>query len=96
MYVMSYPKHKIASIMQWLSSEPTPKDRATTALMGLWAGIWLGIISAFIYSNPVSTTLLFWFAIGGAISCSVVGCIFPKYPRILFLPFCLFSVGGIS
>ena len=94
MYGMNYIKSRIRDIKEWLKAKPKPKDRATTAMMGLWAGIWLGIIFACIFTNPTPIITLFWSAITGAIVCSIIGGFFPKYPRILFFPFCLFSIGG--
>jgi len=81
---------------EWLRAEPKPKDRATTAMMGLWAGLWLGVIFTSIFISPTPIATLFWGAISGATICSIIGGVFPKYPRILYLPFCLFSVGGGS
>jgi len=93
---MNFIKSKLSEVKQWLQAKPKPKDRATTAIMGLWAGIWLGTIFALLFTSPTPVVLLFWSAICGAIICSVIGALFPKYPRILFFPFCLFSIGGGS
>lgn len=81
-------------MQEWFRTKPTTKDRVTSAFMGFWAGIWLGIIFALIFNNPASIATLFWSASSGAVACSIIGSIFPKYPRVVFIPFCLFAIGG--
>ena len=94
--MISHLKNRIYEFQSWFKSKATPRDRAWTAAMGLWAGIWLGIIIRFIYSNPVPISGIFYAAIIGSISSVILGAIFPKYLRIVFLPFCFFSIGGAS
>jgi len=91
---MNFIKSKFQDMRQWFKIKPNAKDRITTAMMGFWAGIWLGVIFAFVFFSPTPIVTLFWSAVGGAIICSIVGGVFPKYPRIIFFPFCLFSIGG--
>ena len=92
--MINYFKNKFHEFRSWFKSKATPKDRAWTAAMGMWAGIWLGIIIRFIYSNPVPISGIIFAAVIGSVSAVILGAIFPKYLRIVFLPFCFFSIGG--
>ena len=94
MYFMNLIESKFQEISHWLKAEPRAKDRITTATMGLWAGIWLGVIFACIFTSPTPIVTLFWFAIAGSVMCSAIGGFFPKYPRIVFYPFYLLLFFG--
>ena len=65
-----------------------------SALLGVWAGIWIGALGRIIYATPVSMMTILYFALGGALICAVFGAIAPKHIRIIFIPFALFSIGG--
>ena len=80
--------------MNWWSEPIRTRDRVMSTFIGFWAGIWIGGLGRIIYSTPVSGITILYFALGGALICAFFGAIAPKYSRIIFLPFTLFSIGG--
>ena len=71
----------------------TGKDRIMSALIGLWAGLWIGGLGRVIYATPVGGGDVLRYALLGAVICAAIGGTIPKHSRIIFLPFCLFGFG---
>ena len=80
--------------LNWWSEPTNTRDRVTSAFLGFWAGIWLGGLGRIIYSTPVSGMTVLYFALGGALICSLLGASAPKHTRIIFIPFAFFQIGG--
>jgi len=78
---------------KWWQRPPTQDDRFMSALVGLWAGMWIGGLARVLYETPVSFGQIGYFALCGSIVGSIVGVVFPKASRIVFYPFIFLGVG---
>ena len=91
---MKFINQKIDSIRRWFAEPASPADRLLSAVIGTWAGVWIGGLGRVFYETPVSFMSVGKFALGGAITCMLVGAVFPKYSRIAFYPFAFIGFGS--
>ncbi len=82
----------INKVKNWLKEPVNKQDYIKSALVGLWAGIWIGGLCRIIYETPVELFSVVKFSILGAAVCAFLGLIFPKASRVIFLPFTFFNI----
>lgn len=83
--------------LAWWRAPATVSDRVLSAIMGAWAGLWIGGLGRMLVtSTSVPLAEVFWFAVGGGLWLAAAGAVFPKAVRCIALPFAFFGVGGGS
>jgi hypothetical protein len=79
----------------WWRAPVTRKDRATGALVGGIAFLWIGVLGRLIIGpSPVGLGVLAWWALGSIAFGVALGLLFPKATTCVLFPFSTFGVGG--
>ena len=87
---------KKKQIQKWWQRPATKSDRVFSAMLGVWAGMWIGGLGRIFFETPVPFGQIGYFGLYGAILGAISGAFFPKASRFLFYPFAFlgFSCGG--
>lgn len=82
-------------IKVWWHKPPTRLERFSSALLGMWAFLLVGVLLgfAFVPDHSLSIDSLIYIACGSATGGAIFGIIFPKLTLCITFPFSVIGVG---
>jgi len=83
-----------ARFLNWWRAPITSRDRVTGAVVGAFAGFWLGALGRIVVgASPVSGSVVLAWGVAGAALVAVLGIAFPKLVSVALFPFATFGPG---
>lgn len=91
-FINNYKK----KFIRWWAEPASKTERARTAMLCAWSGIWFGLIACFVINSPANPNQIIMFVIGGSVLTAILGLFFPKIMRCIAFPFAFIGIGGGS
>ncbi|UCJ17694.1 hypothetical protein K5Q02_04760 [Pseudomonas sp. MM211] len=84
----------VRKIVTWWRQPITRKDRWFAALVGAMGGVWIGLLICMVLAaGPMSLVVWGVWALSGAITCALLGALFPRVVSVLIFPLTLLGIG---
>jgi hypothetical protein len=80
---------------EWWRAPTTTPDRIKTALLSMWAGLWIGAIACVVLLPfPIPFSAILYWALAGAGAAAILGALFPKAMWLVAMPFAFLGIGS--
>ena len=87
----------IARFKAWWSRPPTVRDRTVAAMIGVFAGFWLGLLLPMLFiDGPHSFREILPRVVVAIAACMAIGIAWPRAALLVFLPFAFLGGSGGS